>query len=65
MVIDTLLSNPISQVAQATGVIETVSPYSTVTNCIIATVVYVLQRGLLKLWDKYFNKVKVVELGKK
>lgn len=65
MVLDTLLNHPVSQVATATGVLSVTTPTDTVTNCIIATVVYVLQRGLLKLWDKYFNKVKVVELGKK
>lgn len=63
--IDTLLTHPISQVTQATAVVSAISPSDTVTNCIIATVVYVLQRGLLKLWDKYFSKTKHYELGKK
>lgn len=64
MVIDTLLTHPVSQVAQATGVLSVTTATDVATSCIIATAVYLIQQGLIWLKNKVFA-VKHVELGKK
>lgn len=53
--IDTLTQHALP-IATATGVITVADQSNTITNAIIATVVYVVQRLLLKLWDKIQSK---------
>lgn len=56
-----ILNNPLVSIASTTGVLTTVTDTETAKSCIIAIVVYVLQRGIVKLWDKVFKTKPISE----